>query len=243
MPGISAESMLLSFKSMFSNSTTSHASKRPSSNLQPRKMVSEALLEELEFQTREKEEYVREVQKKKNEILGRPDYTWLMDIPKSYRLPQIVRLEIEEISRLVDLNDVSSIISDFRTAITKDIPVDKIASYMKFTINHYLQNKKKQAKYKFDHYKQLRHINNEIPQRSSSTAIIKQTSVNINEEIYRPQSAPISHNWKKRSKIFPVDLSCLENTTKKDCLIIELDDHVNENNNEFTDQIISTSTV
>ena len=41
-----------------------------------KKLIAENLLQELEFQIREAENYNKEMEKQKNNESGRPDYTW-----------------------------------------------------------------------------------------------------------------------------------------------------------------------
>ena len=48
--------------------------------------VFEKLMEELDFEIKEKEQSIKSEKKKQNIKMGKPDYTWLMDQKKPYRV-------------------------------------------------------------------------------------------------------------------------------------------------------------
>lgn len=218
MPSITASTFVSSFKSVFGGGGASgHAHKNsPAGQVNSpkqqklymaRKLIAENLLQELEFQIREAENYNREVEKQKNNESGRPDYTWLMDTPKAYRLPPVARSEVEELSKHLDTSDVSQIIREFRDAIDYEVAPDKMANYLKFIINHHIYEKRKDRN--CAEYKRLQLTpTNHVPIRSQSSAIIQKqirlisgASAGANG---RPSSAPLSGSWKKRSRVHPV---------------------------------------
>lgn len=241
---MSTTKMFLSLKSIFNASAAeSHPSKPPSRTTPPRQIISETLIEELESQIRETEEHLKEVQRKINEDSGRPDYSWLRDAQKAYRIPQITRLELEDASRLLKPDDVSGIINEFRNSISKDLPVDKLPNYLKFIISSHLQNKRKHPSYTPSNYVQLEIAaeNDQVPERSQSSAIIKKNTFLTNYELQRPQSAPVSNSWKKRVKVHPS--SGLVNKHTSNCYI-ELGDNTDVSSViENANQITSTSIV
>jgi len=208
---------------MFSGTTQSHPVKQHTA----RKVIAETLLQELEFQIRESQNYARDVEKQKTADSGRPDYTWLMDTPKSYRVPPVVRTEIEELSKYLDVDEVSTIIKEFRDAIDYDIAVDKMVNYLKFIINHHVQEKRKTNN--LEEYKRLQLTPNyESPVRSKSSAVIKQIKATAT---VRPQSAPLSSAWKKRTKVHPVNRTAYKEN-KSHCIYINLEGGVSQENEE-----------
>ena len=140
MPSITASTFVSNFKSVFGGGGASGNANKNSPAGQvnspkqqkiyiAKKLIAESLLQELEFQIREAENYNKEMEKQKNNESGRPDYTWLMDTPKAYRLPPAARSELEELSKHLDTSEVSQIIKDC-LLYTSPSPRDGLLSRM-----------------------------------------------------------------------------------------------------------------
>eukprot|EP00111_Clytia_hemisphaerica_P021304 TCONS_00062720-protein len=237
MPAITPSTFVTNFKSVFAGN--GNAQSNPSirqTEYVNKKIISETLLQELEFQITENENYAKDLEKQKNNASGRPDYTWLMDKPKTYRLPPLTRLELEEMSKYLHVDDVSLIIQEFRDAIDYDVAVDKLANYLKFIMNHHIHEKRKTKN--SDEYQRLQlTTTNSAPVRSQSSAIMKQIKMNT---LSRPSSAPLTNTWKKRVRVHPMNAREISND-KSDAVYIDLSGHTqNDNftdpNNNFTDQ-------
>lgn len=92
-------------------------------------VVCEALLMELESQIRDVERINREVEREKKRVANIADYSWLITTPpKSFEIPQIERLALEQLAAKVRPEDSGNIISEFRDAVegiprnTKELP-------------------------------------------------------------------------------------------------------------------------
>ena len=92
-------------------------------------VVCEALLMELESQIRDVERINREVEREKKRAANIADYSWLITTPqKSFEIPQIERLALEQLAAKVRPEDSGNIISEFRDAVegiprnTKELP-------------------------------------------------------------------------------------------------------------------------
>lgn len=204
------------------------ANRKPPSPMKPpsHDLVSDALISELQFQIKESEDFKKELQRRKNEDLGRPDYSWLMNSAKSYRITQVTRMEIEEISKLIGVDSVSTIISQFRELINKEIPVDKLASYLKFVLHQHVNGKDKPQAEKYENYKQLKGLREEYTARSSSAATLQPATI---DKTNRPLSAPLSNNRRilKRGKVHP---GAESGKNSNDSCVIKLED-LDENEN------------
>uniref|UniRef100_A0A7M5XBM2 Uncharacterized protein n=1 Tax=Clytia hemisphaerica TaxID=252671 RepID=A0A7M5XBM2_9CNID len=183
MPAITPSTFVTNFKSVFAGN--GNAQSNPSirqTEYVNKKIISETLLQELEFQITENENYAKDLEKQKNSSSGRPDYTWLMDKPKTYRLPPLTRLELEEMSKYLHVDDVSLIIQEFRDAIDYDVAVDKLANYLKFIMNHHIHEKRKTKN--SDEYQRFTINNNKFGTRPKSIKCHYET--NQNEHLITP---------------------------------------------------------
>lgn len=87
-------------------------------------VVCEALMMELESQIRDVERINRDVEREKRRLSNIADYSWLISTPsKSFEIPQIERLALEQLASKVRPEDSGSIISEFRNAV-EGIPRD-----------------------------------------------------------------------------------------------------------------------
>jgi len=164
-------------------------------------LVFDAIYEELEYQIRQIEELNKNTRKHKNTSKGRPDYSWLMDAPKSYKISQLAQLEIKEMCKIVKLQDVTVLVQEFRRLVTTETKVDKLPSIMKYVLR---QNVSRDGD--FLSPQDSDNISGHAC-RSSSDAMIRDKKLENVSKVERPSSAPSNWKFKKRvSKISPADI-------------------------------------
>lgn len=103
-------------------------------------VVCEALMMELECQIKEVERINREVEREKKKMANIADYTWLISAPpKSFEIPQMERLALEEIASKVRPEDSGDVITDFRNVV-QGIPRDvtELSQVMRCIIEKHL---------------------------------------------------------------------------------------------------------
>ena len=87
-------------------------------------VVCEALIEELESQIKDVERINREVERENKRMANEADYSWLISTPpKSFEIPQMERLVLEQLASKVQPQDSGNVISEFRDAV-QGIPRD-----------------------------------------------------------------------------------------------------------------------
>lgn len=119
-----------------------------SSNRPPEKdehmMVMESLILELECQCRELEKMYRdrELEEKRKQTLV--DYSWLISSPKKYfEIPQLERLELEEMCFNVKPSECGKIITAFRDSLLNEPKVSDLPRIMKACIRQALDQRPK----------------------------------------------------------------------------------------------------
>ena len=81
-------------------------------------IVCEALMLELECQIKDVERINRELDKERKRRANVADYSWLISTPpKSFEIPQLERLALEDLASKVRPEDSGNIISEFRKVI------------------------------------------------------------------------------------------------------------------------------
>ena len=164
--------------------------------------VFEKLMEELDFEIKEKEQSIKFEKKKHNIKMGKPDYTWLMDQKRPYRVSRNMQLELKELSKTVTIDEGTKIINEFRELIKSETNVEHYPTILKFILRQRALNNLKQE----TSYKQYQSLNTNIKtfRRNSDFVLQDRTVVNIkNRE--RPHSTPSNRNFIKRnSKIAPL---------------------------------------
>ena len=164
--------------------------------------VFEKLMEELDFEIKEKEQSIKSEKKKQNIKMGKPDYTWLMDQKKPYRVSRNMRLEMKELSKTVTIDEGTKIINEFRELIKSETNVEHYPTILKFILRQRaLNNLKQEMNYK--QYQSL-NANTKTSRRNSDFVLQDRTIVNIRKR-ERPHSAPSNRNLIKRnSKVAPL---------------------------------------
>ena len=92
-------------------------------------VVCEALMDELDAQIKDVERINREVEREKKKMANEADYSWLISTPpKSFEIPHMERLALEQLASKVRSADSGNVISEFRDAVegiprdTKELP-------------------------------------------------------------------------------------------------------------------------
>ena len=128
--------------SLSSMSLKLHQNRRPPPKSEV-SQVCEALMTELETQVREVERIARDREKEEKKRHNLPDYSWLVATPvKSYDLPQMERLTLEDLASNVEAKDCSHIITQFRSLIDwESRQPEELSILMKTVIKKYLTEK------------------------------------------------------------------------------------------------------
>ena len=103
-------------------------------------VVCEALMMELECQIKEIERINRDVEREKKKMANIADYSWLISAPqKSFEIPQMERLALEELASKVRPEDSGDVISEFRNVV-EGIPRDvtELSQVMRCIIEKHL---------------------------------------------------------------------------------------------------------
>ena len=106
--------------------------------------IAESIIIELEYQIHEAEEKERTKDVPKNP--KSVDYSWLATSkPKlNYEIPQLQRLELEELGMKVHPDECSTIIGMFRDCLLRDPSIHEMPQLMRTVILHVLQSRSKE---------------------------------------------------------------------------------------------------
>ena len=102
-------------------------------------LISETLMEELHGCIKEIESYQREKEVQRKRDAGRPDYSWLMNASaKQYKIPQFLKIELDELCLQIDPDFAPLVINDFRRVVNQETPVEKIPDCFKAVLKRQL---------------------------------------------------------------------------------------------------------
>ncbi|XP_002737849.1 protein RD3-like [Saccoglossus kowalevskii] len=108
-------------------------------------VVAESLLLELDTQMKEIERISREKEQEDKMKNSCVDYTWLISAPsKSFEMPQIQRLEIEELCSKVKPQESGKVITRFREILLRKPCVEEIPPLFKAVLQQVLQERPKE---------------------------------------------------------------------------------------------------
>jgi len=109
-------------------------------------MVAESILMELDYQLREADEQVRQkIHEEKSKSAGGVDYSWLsITKEKPYEVPQLERLELEEMCLKVKPDECGRVILMFRDALVREPDVHEIPRIMRAVICQVLEGRPKE---------------------------------------------------------------------------------------------------
>ncbi|KAK7102881.1 protein RD3-like [Littorina saxatilis] len=104
--------------------------------------VAECLMAELDFHLKELNRISQHRQKEERRMQSGVDYSWLVAAaPKSYEIPQLERLELEELCLKLDVSECTKVISLFRDAILREPRVEDLARIMRSCVIQILEQK------------------------------------------------------------------------------------------------------
>lgn len=109
-------------------------------------VVAESILMELDYQMKEACEHNRQkILEEKRKLAGGVDYSWLsLSKEKSYEIPQLERLELEETCLKVKPDECGRIILMFRDALVREPEVHEIPRIMRAVICQVLEGRPKE---------------------------------------------------------------------------------------------------
>eukprot|EP00794_Sanderia_malayensis_P006365 gene6365-7097_t len=189
--------------------------KRPY-ELRGSELVSETLFEELNTKIKEVEnnQRMRDSQSKRDS--GIPDYSWLIsDSEKSYKIPTLLRIELEDLTNQIDPDDTSHVINCFRKSVTVETPIEDIAGCFKAVLKRHIAVRKfKDTTKDKDKFRKGRDVDQPIGnfKHRQHTSKLREKSVTVNldgvEETNhaRVHSAPAS-SWRffRQSRVKPIN--------------------------------------
>lgn len=111
-----------------------NSNQRDAKDQNSRQFVVEAVFAELELQLKEFEETKIRKRRVENELLGRPDYSWLIDSKPGFKIPHNIRLELEELCRSVNPDQIHLMFREFRSLVDENSTPELICGYMRFTL-------------------------------------------------------------------------------------------------------------
>lgn len=108
-------------------------------------MVTDSLMIELEFHIKETEKISRDREQEIRRQQTGVDYSWLVTAPvKSYEIPQLKRLELEELCYQVKPEECGKVISLFRDSVLNEPSVKEMPRIMKACIQQILDQRPKE---------------------------------------------------------------------------------------------------
>lgn len=105
-------------------------------------MIADSLMLELEFHIREIERMNRDHEQEERRQLTGVDYSWLVTVPvKSYDIPQLVRLDLDELCCRVKPRECGKVISLFRDSLLNKPRVSDLPLIMRACIQQVLNER------------------------------------------------------------------------------------------------------
>lgn len=136
---------MLPFKALW-KSWTSDAQKPPERN--EHTMIAESLMMELEFHIREVEQAKWEIEQEEKKKQTGVDYSWLISTqPKQIDIPQLERLELEELCYQVRPCECSKITTLFRDAMVRIPTIQEMPRIMKACVLQTIEQRPKEESF------------------------------------------------------------------------------------------------
>ena len=108
-------------------------------------MVAESLIMELEYQMREVEHLEQEKKHEERKKERSVDYSWLVGVKKkSYEMPQLERLELEELCMKVKPCECGRIITMFRDNLLREPSVEEVPRMLRAVVVMVLDGRPKE---------------------------------------------------------------------------------------------------
>lgn len=110
-----------------------------------RTSIAESLLLELEYHMKESEQMAREKEQEQKRRQTGVDYSWLISSPaKPYEIPQLERLELEDLCYQVKPKECSKVITLFRDSLLNDPKVSEMPKIFKACIRQVMEQRPKE---------------------------------------------------------------------------------------------------
>ncbi|XP_012940734.1 protein RD3 [Aplysia californica] len=108
-------------------------------------VACDTLMSELDFHIKEIDRFKRDQEQEERRMKTGVDYSWLMESnPKIYEMPQMERLELEELCYKVTGPECTQIISLFRDAMSRDPRVEDLPYIMRSCVKKTLDERPSQ---------------------------------------------------------------------------------------------------
>lgn len=116
----------------------------PSEKSEPA-MVAESLMMELEYQIQEAVQAEQERKTEEKRKATGVDYSWLMSpSTKSFEMPQVERMEIEEMCLKIKPTECGKVITMFRDSLLRNPPVHEIPRCLRAVVTQVLDTRPKE---------------------------------------------------------------------------------------------------
>lgn len=110
-----------------------------------RMMVADSLMLELEFHMKEGEQMAKEKEQEERRQQTGVDYSWLISTPaKPYEIPQLERLELEDLCYQVKPTECSKVITSFRDSLLNEPKVSEMPRIFKACIRQVIEQRPKE---------------------------------------------------------------------------------------------------
>lgn len=108
-------------------------------------MVADSLMLELDFHIKEMEQLNRDREQELRRKETGVDYSWLVCTPaKCYEIPQLERLELEELCYQVKPSECSTVIGQFRDSLLNEPKVNEMPRLLKACIHQVIDRRPKE---------------------------------------------------------------------------------------------------
>lgn len=105
-------------------------------------VACDTLMSELDFHIRELDNFRQEQEQEERRLKTGVDYSWLIEShPKTYEIPPMERLELEELCYKVTGSECSRIISHFRDAVSQNARVEDLPYIMRSCVRKVLDER------------------------------------------------------------------------------------------------------
>ena len=107
--------------------------------------VCESLMMELDYQMQEAEQQAREKEREEKRKQSGVDYSWLATAQsKAYEMPELERLQLEQLCMKVKPIECSRVISMFRDSVLREPPFQEMPHLMRSVVLHVVDNRPKE---------------------------------------------------------------------------------------------------
>lgn len=134
---------MMPLKSVWKSLVSNDQSKPPSKN--EKSMVADSLMSELDYNIKELEKVRIDKEQEETRKKTGVDYSWLITTPpKGYTIPQLQRLELEELFYQVKPEECGSILALFRDSLLNEPQSSELPSIFRACVQQILQQRPKE---------------------------------------------------------------------------------------------------